>query len=113
MVQGQVFLKGGGGGGWHFPYLIFSSTAVMTENGTFQQKSITQYRKTFITHPKHMVFCENEKVLKAQDLVLFLKKKMFFYLGVAHGDPIFAQVGPKKINFRGFSKIFSELLGSN
>ena len=25
MVQGQVFLRGWrGGGGWHFPYLIFS-----------------------------------------------------------------------------------------
>ena len=32
-------------------------TAVMAGNGTFSQKSITQYKKTFITQPKHMVFC--------------------------------------------------------
>ena len=32
-------------------------TVVMAGNGAFQQKSITQYRKTFITQPKPMVFC--------------------------------------------------------
>ena len=30
MVQGQVFLKGWGGGGWHFPYLIFSRFIIFT-----------------------------------------------------------------------------------
>ena len=38
--------------------------------------------------------------MKAYDLVLlFLQKKLFSVLGVAHGDPIFAQVGPKNGNF--------------
>ena len=31
-------------------------TAVMAGNDTFQQKSITQNRKTLITQPKHMIF---------------------------------------------------------
>ena len=31
-------------------------TVVMAGNGTFQQKSIRQYRKIFITQPKHMLF---------------------------------------------------------
>ena len=51
-----------------------------------------------------MIFDE-KKFLKAYDLVLlFLKKSCFFVLGMAHGDPIFAQVGPKMVIFRGFSK---------
>ena len=33
------------------------SQLLLAENGTFQQKSMTQYRKTFTTQPKHMVFC--------------------------------------------------------
>ena len=38
--------------------------------------------------------------MKAYDLVLlFLQKKLFSALGVARGDPIFAQVGPKNGNF--------------
>ena len=38
--------------------------------------------------------------MKAYDLVLlFLKKKLFCVLGVAHGGPIFAQVGTKNGNF--------------
>ena len=55
----------------------------MTGNDTFYEKSNTQY-----------------KVSKAYDLVLlFLKKKKIFVLGVAHGDPIFTQVGSKNSNF--------------
>ena len=38
---------------WGIPH----STAVMAGNGTLQQKSIMEYRKTFITQPKHKVFC--------------------------------------------------------
>ena len=38
--------------------------------------------------------------MKAYDLVLlFLQKKLFSALGVARGDPIFAQVGPENDNF--------------
>ena len=52
--------------------------------------------------------------MKAYDLfLLFLQKKLFFTLGVALGDPIFAQVGPKMVIFRGFGKVFLELLDSN
>ena len=41
--------------------------------------------------------------MKAYDLILlFLQKKLFFVLGVAHGDPIFAQVGQKNGNFQRF-----------
>ena len=70
-------------------------TAAMTGFDTLQQKGITQYRKN-----------KNKKVLKAQDLVLlFLKKEiLFFVLGVAHGDPIFAQVGPKISSFQRFQQ---------
>ena len=65
-----------------------NATAVMAGNNTFQQKSITQNRKTFITQPKHM---------KTYDLVLlFLQKNLIFVLCVTHEDPIFAQVKPKK-----------------
>ena len=53
-----------------------------------------------MAQPRHMIFCQNKKVLKAYDLVLlFVKKKLFFVLGMAHGDPIFAQVGPINGNF--------------
>ena len=38
--------------------------------------------------------------LKAYDLVLlFLQKKLFFILGVAHGVPIIVGVGPKNCYF--------------
>ena len=40
-----------------FCLFILLSTAVMAGNNTFQQKSITQDRKAFITQPKHMIFC--------------------------------------------------------
>ena len=41
--------------------------------------------------------------MKAYDLVLLcLQKKIFFAVGVARGDPIFAQVGPKNGNFQRF-----------
>ena len=33
-------------------------------------------------------------------------KKLFFALGVAHGDPFFAQAGPKNGNFQRLAKIF-------
>ena len=34
----------------------------------------------------------------------FCKKQLFFVLGVAHGDPSFAQVGPKNSNFQRFQQ---------
>ena len=34
------------------------------------------------------------------------KKKLFFVLGVVHGDPILAQVGLKNDNFKRFQEIF-------
>ena len=75
------------------------ATALMARNDIFQQKSITQYRKRFITQAKRMIF------LKAQDLLLlFLKKKCFFVVGIAHGDLIFAQVEPKNSNFQRFQQ---------
>ena len=37
----------------YFPYVI-STTAVMAGNDTFQQKNITQNRKTLITQSKHI-----------------------------------------------------------
>ena len=40
-----------------FCLFILLSTAVMAGNDTFQQKSITQYEKVFITQPEHMIFC--------------------------------------------------------
>ena len=39
--------------------------------------------------------------------LVFLKKKLFFFvLGLAHGDPIFAQIRPKIENFQGFWHFF-------
>ena len=70
----------------------------------FQQKSIARNRQTFITQPKHMIFCQNKKVLKGYNLVLSILKKLFFVLGVAHGEPIFAQIGPKNDNFQTFQQ---------
>ena len=43
-------------------------------------------------------------------VLLFLEKNFFFVLGVVHGDPIFAKIGPTNGNFRGFSRNFSELI---
>ena len=36
-------------------------------------------------------------------LLLFLPKKLFFILGVAHNDPLFVQIGLKKQFLRGFT----------
>ena len=41
-------------------------------------------------------YFDKVKSLKVYDLVLLLlQKKLFLVLGATHGDPIFAQVGPK------------------
>ena len=41
--------------------------------------------------------------LKTYDLfLLFLKKKLFFVLSMAHENPIFAQVGPKNFEVLAF-----------
>ena len=42
MVQGQVFLKGGGEG-WHFPYLIFSMFTIFTFRNYFTLCKIVVY----------------------------------------------------------------------
>ena len=41
----------------------------------------------------------------------FCKKNYLFILGVAHGKPIFAQVGPKNGNFQGFQQFFFRTTG--
>ena len=46
-------------------------------------------------------------------LLLFLQKKLFFILGMAHADPFVVQIGPQKAISRGFTKFFSELLDCN
>ena len=54
--------------------------------------------------------------MKAYDLVLlFLQKKVFSALGVAHGmgTPFLHNLGQKIVIFRGFSKFFLKLLDSN
>ena len=43
------------------------NTAVMTGNDTFQQKSITQYRKTLITQPKHDILLKYAWVKPLKD----------------------------------------------
>ena len=43
------------------------NTAVMTGNDTFQQKSITQYRKTLITQPKHDILLKYAQVKPLKD----------------------------------------------
>ena len=78
---------------------------------------MTQYRKTFITQPKHIVFSSNKKVLKAyligSGFIISEKKKIVFCFGCGPWGPQFCKVGPKNSNFRGFGEIFSELLDSN
>ena len=50
--------------------------------------------------------------MKAYDLVLlFLKKKLIFILGVAHGNPSFAKVRPKNCNFFRFKQFFFRTTG--
>ena len=54
--------------------------------------------------------------LRADDLLLLFlaKKKLFFiFLGVAHNDPFFVQIGPKKQFVRGFTNFFSEIMDCN
>ena len=42
---------------------------------------------------------------------IIYEKKLFFVLGVAHEDPIFAQVGPKNSNFQRFQQNFLRTTG--
>ena len=80
----------------------------------FWQKNITQDRKWFITQSKHMIFWLNKKFLKADNLLLlFLQKKLFFILSVAHTDLFFVQIGPKKQFLWDFTNFFSELMDCN
>ena len=39
-------------------------------------------------------------------LLLFLQKKLFLILGMAHADPFVVQIGPQKAIFRGFTNFF-------
>ena len=61
-----------------------------------------------------MIFCQNKKLLKAQDLVLlFVQKKLFFFC-FGHGPwgPHFcAQVGLKNKIFQRFQQIFFRTTG--
>ena len=46
-----------------------------------------------------MIFWENKKFLKPDDLLLLFlkkKKKLFFILHVTHNNPFFVQIGPKQ-----------------
>ena len=53
-----------------------------------------------------MIFWENKRFLKPDDLLLlFLPKKLFFILGVTHDNPFFVQIGPEKAIFRGFTNV--------
>ena len=60
-----------------------------------------------IKHLKSVIFCfsfklnEKKKVLfrKIWFVISAKKKKLFSVLVVTHGDPIFAQVGPKNGSF--------------
>ena len=54
-------------------------------------------------HNSAKTYFNKKKFLKAYDLVLLpLQKKLFFAFNVAHGDSIFAKVGPKNGNCQGF-----------
>ena len=44
--------------------------------------------------------------MKAYDLHLLFLQKIFFALGVAHTNPFFVQVAPKKSNFERFYQFF-------
>ena len=43
MAQGQVFLKGAGGGDWHFFYLIFSRFIIFIFRNDFTLTKIVLY----------------------------------------------------------------------
>ena len=49
--------------------------------------------------------------MKAYDGFVIFEKKLFFVLGVAHGDPIFTKIGPKNGNFWGFWQRFFRTTG--
>ena len=81
----------------------------MAGNYTFQQKRITYHRKTLITYAKSYDILLKQKGFESFGSVFVMKKK--FVLGVAHGDPIFAQVGPKNSNFQRFQQKFFRTAG--
>ena len=60
-----------------------------------------------------MIFWENKKFLKADDLLfcffISVKKKKFFILGVAHADLFVVQMGPKKQFLEVFPNFFQNL----
>ena len=58
-----------------------------------------QYRKTFITQPKQGILLKYKVLESLGSGFVIFEKKVFFVLGMAHGDPIFAQVGLKNSNF--------------
>ena len=66
-----------------FPYLPHSCY-LWLEMALFRKKQ-RKYRKIqkniHNSATKHMIFCKNKKVLKAQDLVLLFLKRIVFYFG--------------------------------
>ena len=78
------------------------------------RSEIMKYIKNRSKSPHFMVwYFDKIKSFSCWFICYFWKKIICFVLHVAHGDPIFAQVGPKIVIFRGFSNFFSELLDSS
>ena len=70
------------------------------EMALFSKKAL--HNKTFITQPKHTYgILLKKKVFESlgSGFVIFEKKDCFFFCGVAHENPSFAQVGLKNSNF--------------
>ena len=71
-----------------------------------------------LTQPNHMIFWYIYYISFWRLMIcafVISAKKMFFILDVAHNDPFFCQLGPKKQFFKGFTSFFffSELLDSS
>ena len=60
-----------------------------------------------------MIIWQNKKFLKADGLFLLFLQKKIVILSVAHNDPFFVQIGPRKQFLRGFANFFSELMDCN
>ena len=66
MVQGQVFLKGGGGEDCHFSYLIFSRLIIFTFRNyfTFCQIVLFIWRKNIIFYHHNFMKKDHSKLSK-------------------------------------------------
>ena len=68
--------------------------AVWTGHDFFGLQNTTQDKKSFVTHPKLMIFWENQKFLKTYDLFFyFWEKKLNLIFGATLAGLVFSKIG--------------------